>query len=602
MLHDYLVEEGSPLSTQQHHNCQTCFFSLGELTDTSLRKHSSAPLVVTVTGSANNILRLVRLDQERWTWPQEPNVAVRLAEFASEKPALWVDEDVGPIRRVKCIVDPKPYNPTRWLAVQRDSGTTIFQPEYRKVPVDGGLGRNISRIAPNPLFHLSMLQTGGNTHCDISFNPGTRSNPPQLAIIDERGFWSVWDVKYYHKLKASREPIPRLRICGHIDRGILRQFPYRDRSPMAWHKILWVGRSEDSLDLLGNLDLNLDQESSTSQVASPPLQRSSSILVCNAQQVRLLDLTAGAYLPDLEFCRHDTLDCVLDIHITHDPQYFYVLTTSKLFIVRIYSTPGVEWDKPQKVWSIIFSTPHYRNNFDHSLKLAATQGVKPVHMTSFVYIYSSTHSWIDLFHVEFSATDLSSVICQANVTGLSSLQKTFNSTIRTLCISPAPILVKTPKLNTKLGDELVEKRTRFYQILALKTDMSLVSAVCASSSSPSIQIVVPRKRVGRRSKPECQSDRDLYRLPSQFIVDDSLVTPEQDSPTLDHRYVKAFYRYFSRVSARLEQGSTAGSAEASLSTDNPFDVVHQYAAEAVSRGSLPIRTLYVYRWIFCFYN
>ncbi|KAI1366127.1 RNA polymerase I-specific transcription initiation factor RRN6-like protein [Xylaria arbuscula] len=592
LLDDYLVEEGSPFSSQQDHSWHTCFFSLGELTDTSLRRPAGVPLLVTVTGSANNIVRLAKLDQERWTWSQEPNAAARLVEPASENPALWIDEDVGPIRRVKCIVDPKPYSPTRWLAVQRDSGTTIFQPEYRKDPVDNGIGTGASRIAANPLFHLSILQTGGNTHCDVSFNPSTRSNPPQLAVIDERGFWSVWDVKYHHKLKGSHELVPRLRICGHIDYGVLEQFPHRDHSAMSWHKILWVGRSEDTVDLLGDLELDPDHENSSSQVASRPLQRSSSLLICNPQQVRLLDLTAGSFLPDLEFCRRDSLDCVLDIHVAHDPQYFYVLTTSKLFIVRIYSTPGMEWDKPQKVWSIIFSTPHYRNYFDHSLKLAITSGVKPVHVTSFVYIYSSTASWIDLFHIEFSATDLSSVICQANVTGLGSLQKTFDSTIRTLCIYPTPIIVKTPKLRTKLGNKLYEKRTRFYQILALRTDMSLVSAVCASALSPSIPVVIPRKRVGRRSKPEWQSVQGSHHLPSQFVVDDTLAMTTEDSPTISHRYVKNFYRYFNKVYAKPARNSAARSTKARLLTDNPFDVVHRYAEEGVSHGSLPTCTLF----------
>ncbi|KAK5631252.1 hypothetical protein RRF57_006966 [Xylaria bambusicola] len=592
LLHDYLEEEDSPFSPRQDYSYQTCLFSLGELTDTSLRKHAGIPLIVTVTGSANNVLRLARLDQGRWTWPQEPNIAARLVELAPENPALWIDDDdVGPIRRVKCIVDLKPYSPTRWVAVQRDSGTTIFQPEYRKASVDGSSRRESSRIAANPLFYISREQTGGSTHSDVSFNPGTRSNPPQLAIVDERGFWSVWDVKYSSKLKTSREPTPRLRICGHIDHGVLGQIPYRDRSAMAWHKILWVGRSEDHLDLLGNLDLNLDHDNSTSQVASPPLQRSSSILVCNPQQVRLLDVSAGVYLPDLGFRRPDSLDCVLDVHIAHDPQFIYVLTTFKLFIVRIYSTPGVEWDKPKKVWSIIFSTPHHRSCFDHGLKLAVSQGVKPVYMTSFVYIYSSTNSWIDLFHVKFSSTDLSSVICQANVTGLGSLQKTLNSAIRTLCISPTPIVVKTPKSRTKLGNELVEQRVRFYQVLALRADMSLISVVCVSSSLPSIQIVLPKKYIGRRSKAEYLSDEDLRCLPSEFVVDDSLTTPMEDFPTIDHRYIKAFYEHLSTRSLGLEQNNIAGSAEASVYKHNPFDAVHQYTKEATSRGLLPISTL-----------
>ncbi|KAI0432864.1 RNA polymerase I-specific transcription initiation factor RRN6-like protein [Xylaria sp. FL1042] len=589
ILHDCLVED-SLFSPQQGHGWHTCFFSLGQLTDTSTRRNTGVPLVVTVTGSANNVLRLARLDQGKWTWPREPNVAARLVELSSEKPALWIDENVGPIRRVKCIVDLTRYNPTRWLAVQRDSGTTVFQPEYRKAPVNGSLGRNASRIAANPLFRLSKEQTGGNSHSDVSFNPATRSNPPQIAIIDERGFWSIWDVKH-NRLKTSGEPIPRLRICGHIDRGVLEQFPYRERSTMKWHKILWVGRSEDNLDLMGTLDLGTDDnEDLSSQAAFPSLQRSSSVLVCNSQQVRLFDLITRVYLPDLQFCSHDGLDCILDIQITHDPQCFYVLTTSKLFIVRIYSTPGVDWDRPVKKWSILFSTPHYRSSFDQGLKLTITQGAKQAQTTSLVFIYSPTNPWIDLFCVEFSPS-MNEFRCQANVTAVGSLHKAFNGPVETLCISPTLIMVKTPKPVTKIGRDLAGKRIKLYQIIALRSDMSLVSTLCVSSSSPSIRISIPSKVAGRRPRGERQRDRDLQSPFSEVAIDDSLATPEEGSLSVTHRYIEVFFEHLSRISVGSDQDSPAKSARISVSRYNPFDVVHEYIEEAVNNGLLSSRTL-----------
>ncbi|KAI0974765.1 RNA polymerase I-specific transcription initiation factor RRN6-like protein [Xylaria arbuscula] len=591
LLHDYFVEEESPFSPQQEHSWHTCFFTLGELTDTSLQRNTGVPLVVTVTGSANNILRLAKLDQGKWQWPREPNVAARLVEVASEEPALWIGEDVGPIRRVKCIVDLQRYNPTRWLAVQRDSGTTIFQPEYRKVSAGGSLEKNASRIAANPLFHLSREQTGGNGHSDVSFNPSTRSNPPQIAIIDERGFWSIWDIEHTRS-KLLDGPVPRLKICGHIDNGVLEQFPYRDRSAMRWHKVLWVGPSEDNLDLLGNLDLDADNADMSSQTKFPPLQRSSSVLVGNMHQIRLLDLSAGTYLPDLQFRLPDSSDCILDIQVAHDPQYLYILTTSKLFIVRIYPKPGVDWDKPKKAWSILFSTPHFRSSFDQNLKLAITQGVKPVQTTSYVFIHSSTNPWIDLYHVEFSPRGPNGVRCQADVTGLGSLQQTFNSTFLTLCISPVPITTENNTPITNIGHGLVEKRIKLYQIVGLRSDMSLVSILCVSSLSPSTQVSVPRKVVGRRSKADVQRDTYLQRLLSRIVIeDDGLATPKEDSPSVANRYIKVFYEHLSRIPADAGRVNSARFAQINVDRHNPFDAVHRYAAEAVHNGLLPSCTL-----------
>ncbi|GAW13205.1 hypothetical protein ANO14919_025850 [Xylariales sp. No.14919] len=593
LLHEYLVEEDSSFSPQHEHSRQACFFSVGELTDTSLRKNNGVPLVVTVAGSAHNILRLTRPEQEKWTWHREPNVAIRLFE-ASKEPALWREEEgIGPILRVKCIVDLKRYNPTRWLAVQRDSGTTIFQPEYRRVQAGDSLERSVSRIAANPLFHLSKEQTGGNTHSDVSFNPATRSNLPQLAIIDERGFWSIWDVKHT-KFKSSGEPTPILRINGHIDRGILEHLPYGDHSDIRWHSILWVGRSEDNLDLLGNLDLNADDEQQLgSEAAFPPLQRSSSVLVYNSQQIRLFDLITGVYLPDLEFCRHGRLDCILNVQIAYDPQYFYVLTTSKLFIVRVHSRPGVEWDKPEKLWTILFSTPHFRSPFDQTLKLAITQGHKPDSTTSLVFIYSSTNPWTDLFHVEFSPTDHNRVRCQANVTGLGSLRNTaFNSPIQALFVIPTPVIVNSLKVFTQMGYDLGEKRTKLYQILVLKSDMSLVSIMCVSSLSPPIQISVPSKNVGRRTKDRLQ--RASQYSPSKFIIDDDLATSEEDAPIVGnvaHRYIRAFYEHLGSVSASILENSLAVREGKCVSLYNPFDTAHKYVEDAVQTGFPPTRTL-----------
>ncbi|KAI0402103.1 RNA polymerase I-specific transcription initiation factor RRN6-like protein [Xylaria palmicola] len=590
VLHDHFVEENSSISSKQESSRRTCFFSLGELADTTLQRTTGSPLVVTITGNTSNILRLTRLDQAQWAWNDEPNVAVRLSEVAAEKPASWIGDNLGPIRRVKCIVDRKRYNPTRWVAVQRDAGTTILQPENRKVPADGNLENKASAIAANPLFHLSREQTGGSTPSDISFNPGTRSNPPQLAIIDERGFWSIWDVGHI-RFKSSGGPTPNLRIRGHVDRGVLERFPRRVISSTRWHKILWAGRPDDSLDLLGSLDLDADNEEAGSQGGFPLLQRSSSVLVCNSQRVRLFDLVSGVYLPELVFCRHGSLDSILDIEISHDPQYFYVLTTSKFFIVRVYSRPGEEWGRPEKVSSILYSTPHFRSPFDQSLRLAVTQGVKSNQATSFIFIYSSTNSWIDLLLVEFSPTDPNRVRCQANVPGLRNLQSTvLNSPIQTLCVIPTPIVVKNPGSLTKMGHDLADKHARLGQIVALRSDMSVISALCVVVSSSSIRISIPDKKVARRSRSK-QVARSLRCLPSNFIAEDDLSTPETHAPNFTHKFVKAFYQHLSGIYESLDKDQLAGPAKRGRSAYNPFDAAHNSIEKALLKGPMPAHTL-----------
>lgn len=551
-------------------------------------------MVATVTGSANNILRLARLNQARWEWPQEPSIEVRRSEVATEKPALWIEEDVGPIHRVKCILDLKQYDPTRWLAVQRDSGTTILQPEYRGRPKDSGLDRDASHIVANPILRISKEQTGGNVHSDISFNPGTRSNSPQLAIVDERGYWSIWDLRYTRP-KPAGELASKLRICGHIDRGVLENLPRRDRADMEWHKILWVGRSEDNLELLSSLDLDPDNEGARSHTAVPPLQRSTSVLICNSHQVRFLDLTTGLFLPDLVFQRHDDRDCILDLQISHDPQYFYLLTTSKLFIVRVYSRPGAEWDKPEKVWLILFSTPHFRSTLDRSPRLAITQGLKSDRTTSLVFIYSSASSWVDFFNVEFLRTDPNAVKCRTNIGGLDKLQNTLlNNAVRALHIKPTPIIVKNSRAATKIGRDIAAKRIRLYEVTTLRPDRSLITVLCAYSRSSLTRINAPSERVDRQLGARRQRKLGLSRLSSSFIVDDESTASEEEAPVVAHRNLQAFYKHIITIPITLRNGCSAGSTKKRVLVHSPFDTAHRNTEEALANGFLPVSTLYVY--------
>ncbi|GAP88992.1 putative RNA polymerase i-specific transcription-initiation factor rrn6 [Rosellinia necatrix] len=591
VLHDHLVEEEISFSSQHEHSWNTCLFAFGELTDTTLRRHTGTPMAVTVTGSANNVLRLTRIDRGKWAWSTEPNVSVRLSEAAMEMPTLWREEDVGAIRRVKCMVDLKRYNPTRWLAVQRDSGTTILQPEYRRAPADDGLANDALRIAPNPLFHLSKEQTGGSAHSDVSFNPSTRSNRPQLAIIDERGIWSIWDVGHT-RLRPLGEPTPKLRICGHIDRGILEQLPHRESSRMMWHKILWIGRSEDHSDLLRGLDLDGDNQGIGSQIAFPPLQRSSSVLICNPQRVRLLDLVTGVYLPDLAFCRPDSLDHLLDVQVAHDPQYFYVLTTYKLFVARAYFKPGAEWDKPERGWSILFSTPHFRSSVDQSLRLAITQASTPNQEASLVFVHSSTNSWVNLFHVKFSSTDPTGVVCQSAVTALGNLQNaSLGNAILALCISPTPIIVKAAKPLTRIGHDLAEKRIRLYEIAVLKSDMSLVAALCVFSLLPSTRMTMPSMVVPRGSRDRRENRINSRYLSSHFVVDDNSAASEEESPIGSHRCLKAFYKHSISIAMATEENSSASIITGGAIEHNPFDIARHSIEKASAGGPLPLHTL-----------
>ncbi|RYP93745.1 hypothetical protein DL770_000117 [Monosporascus sp. CRB-9-2] len=224
IVHDLLSESHASTESNDDAPWHPALFAIGELADNSgARGASSATFLALAVGGANNILRLARLDEEEWRWKDEENVGLRLVNTSHYQPAVW-DGGIGSIRRLKCVVNSKRYDPTRWLIVQWESETRVFQPEFRRTPTGPRLpgGEEASRIAVNPLFSLSRNQTGGHSHTDAAFNPNTRSKPPQLGLIDEKGYWSIWDVTGF-KVKASRKLRTNLRKCGHIENGVLKQ-------------------------------------------------------------------------------------------------------------------------------------------------------------------------------------------------------------------------------------------------------------------------------------------------------------------------------------------------------------------------------------------
>ncbi|KAI1495566.1 RNA polymerase I-specific transcription initiation factor RRN6-like protein [Biscogniauxia marginata] len=612
VLHEHLFETASKHHRRDAGPWHASHFAIGELTDTSnLQRILGAPLLVTSAGSANDEIRLVKPNLAEWRWDEEDSGVLRLAERSEEEPAFWT-KDVGPIRQLKCIVDLKRYDPTRWLVVQRNSGTRVFQPEYRRILAAStrNSSREPSRIDPNPIFHISRDQTGGNSHTDVAFNPSTRSRPPQLGIIDERGFWSVWDITLA-RVKSPGKPKPKLRKCGHIRSGVLERLPYRDTSETRWHRISWVGCSSNRLEDLEMFGVDADEAGSQSQSrgAFLPLERSSMLLLCNSNTVRLLDITTDSYLPDLPFVQQGGLDRVLDVHINlQDPQCFFVLTTSKLFVVRVFSTPGDEWDKPKRQWSILLSSPHFRDAFDQSLKLTVTTGaISTDHVTTLVFIYSSGDPWLDLFCIKVMRKDPSRATCHREAVNLSNSQgPSPDVLIQSMCLYPAKVVVQASRDLSESARNLAEQRVQFYQFTALKSDMCLVSILCASSMSSGCEITPPIFKVIQPTKPK-KSRKLMKHLSSRFVVaDDSMmqeeetrsakiITKERENSGVRRearRFLKSFYEYLSTSFGETSQEQHAVLPRKDAFGTNPFDIVHYAVEEALKKGIMPTQTLH----------
>ncbi|OTA57865.1 hypothetical protein K449DRAFT_436873 [Hypoxylon sp. EC38] len=608
-IHDQLSLSHSLSQFQGDEPWSSSLFAIGELTDMSEpQRVSGAPLVAVATGEANDVLCMTKPSIEEWQWSGDDSVSLRLPNMAEEAESVFFEEEfAGPIRSLKSVVDSKRYDPTRWLIVQRDSGTRVFQPEYRRAPtISAYNNRGIpSRIAANPLFYIPRDRTGGNPHSDATFNPGIRSKPPQIGLIDECGFWSIWDIAHT-RVRSSRKPKVSLSKCGHIEKGVLNRLPSSDTKEARWHKILWVGCPGILSEASQVFDFEEDTDIPETQGSFLQLVRSSTLLLCSPKLVRLLDLTSNLFLPDLPFLGEREQGCILDVQQNpQDTQYVFVLTTAKLFVVRVYASPGQNWGETRKQWSIILAISHLRDGIDLSLKLAVAPGTMSAgKVASLVYIYSSGNAQTDIFCVTMLKSDPSRVFYHREGTILGALQSP-DTTLRTICLQPLPATLKRPTMSSESARNLAKQQVRFYQLAILGSDMRFVSTLCVSSSTlPMDRIYPPDCRISRPRHRSRERKKLLRHIAARFVVPDyaaphsregihdQIITRNLSQWPVIRRPFGVFYKYLRTVLAsQVKEYHEVPSREENPGS-NPFNHVHLVVEQAIENGTIPATTLF----------
>ncbi|KAI0142358.1 hypothetical protein F4776DRAFT_502737 [Hypoxylon sp. NC0597] len=608
-LHDELSSSHSLSQFQGGEPCSSSLFAIGELTDMSEpQRVSGAPLVAIATGEANDVLCLAKPSIEEWQWSGDDSVSLRLPNMTEETDSVFFEEELaGPIRGLKSVVDSKRYDPTRWVIVQRDSGTRVFQPEYRRAPTISAYnnGGTPSRIAANPLFFIPKDRTGGNHHSDAAFNPGVRSKPPQLGLIDECGFWSIWDIAHT-RVRSSRKPKVSLSKCGHIEKGVSNRLPSSDTEEAQWHKMLWVGCSGSSSEASQAFDFEEDTDIPEAQSSFPQLVRSSTLLLCSPKLVRLLDLTNNSFLPDLHFLGERGQGCILDVHQNpQDTQYAFILTTLKLFVVRVYASPGQNWGETRKQWSIILAISHLRDGFDLSLKLSVAPGTMSTgKVASLVYIYSSRNAQTDIFCITMLKSDPSRVSYHREGSVLGALQSP-DTTLQTMCLQPLPATLKRSATSSESARNLAKQQVRFYQLAILGSDMCFVSTLCVSTSTlPIDRIRRPDCKISRPRDPSRERKRLLRHIGARFVVPD-YVAPHGRGGIHDRGIARSlsrwpvirrpfgiFYEYLcTKFGSQVKEYHELPAREEMFGS-NLFDHVHLAVEQAIEDGTMPATTLF----------
>ncbi|ORY64394.1 RNA polymerase I-specific transcription initiation factor RRN6-like protein [Pseudomassariella vexata] len=586
--------------------------AVGEMADTSNpQKTGTASLVAMAAGPAGDVLRLVRPTTEYWKWDNDESVALRLSGHESIQQTLWT-KDIGTIRQISAVVNTKRFEPVRWLVVQRDWGTSVFQPEYQKAPVvsesvPAAGSREPSRIAPNPLFTLLRKHTGCDFHSDASFNPSIRSKPSQLAIIDEGGNWTIWDITRIRS-KASNRPQLRLHKYGSIQKGLREQLSHKPATDPQSHRILWVGSSAASHDDWYDSDDEDDAESQFNP-AFPPLQRSSTLLLCNSKAVRLFDLDTDSFLPDLEFIPEGSVETILDVQINvQDPRYVFVATTSKVCVMGILSSSDPTLEKGEKRALVLHSFPHMRDSYDQNLKLSVTSGPRHSsdHRLSLVFMYSEGSSWFDIFYFSMSKKRPDQVSCYRDTMVSEGVSNAGTGrSLQKLHIIPTAVTAQREQVPTAGARLLTDQRVRYYQMFSLGIDLSLSCSLGACLSQDWNQTLIPNRKVAKKLN-ESERRKLIRYLGSRFVVPDQFAGFYNGSnvtnPKCGHiprttfgqshrRLIRGVYEHLQNISEEAAGRIEGTPLDMEIFGAAPFDPVYVTVETALETGILPSKTL-----------
>ncbi|KAJ4186151.1 hypothetical protein NW767_004812 [Fusarium falciforme] len=524
-LQELLEENMNRYSKVEGEAVDRPLLSIGQMTNVAdSSRVKGALMLAAVTGESGELLRLARVDESKWQWDHNKDTVLHLSVIDPEDPdeeAIWASDGL-PISQVKFATSLTRYDAVRWVIVQKQTSTTILQPEYHKVPVAqpptadlDAQQQRLSRIDPNPIVTLSHKKTGSNAQVDVAFNPNSKGQHPQMAIIDECGYWSVWDVIGNKNTRLA------LQKCGHISEGLLNELPSTTESSAEKHGILFVGTAK--VDSFWE-DATQGDDDDANGFAS----RSSHLLLWNREKYEVIDMASNMALPQLPILTplKGKPDSILDVRISPVNQnHIFILTMQNLFWIDLFA-PNREEDEPSKP-TILATSPHLLDG--EGLRITACRASEENQDSTMVFTFSPTHRQLHTYWFGHSK-DKNLPQWHREVLTLPHENTAAPSDIQSLEIRPAK-LTQNGASATGTGFEYLNAGVQFYQGTILNKDLGVRYCICASAKDRDMQIVLPTGRIKRSKTAQAKRwrkkrNRFLRHMGEVFVLPDSLADTE----------------------------------------------------------------------------
>ncbi|ERT00060.1 uncharacterized protein SPSK_08379 [Sporothrix schenckii 1099-18] len=515
--------------------------SYGEITDMSGREPVARPALAMPTGQSGNALRIVQARAEDWGWSTDGSATMKLTNIDPEDEGHWCDNALT-INQIKFTTGSTDYvhgtnnntkRPLRWILVQTAAETIIFQPTLHGVPVQKkhcschDVVRGLTYITADPFIRIATSKTGGRAHCDVAFNPATETNPPQIAIIDEGGQWTIWNITgSRHTRKTGL--LPFLHTRGTVSHDPAAGPPVVTQDLGHLHRILWLPKVDEDAPQSNTLLVNNATSVSTTAVEKPD----GVLRTCNAVH------SIG-------------VDIVLDVQVSPvNTAHVFVLTTTNVFWLDlsplqaarasgVSSTPSKSSKSPKLTQPLLLlSCPHLRGPDDKTLKISVAKAESyQGNDVAVVLVYSMKHPEVAVFWFQQSSDGEESTF-QQQVFQLARPRfgphgdKT-KSRLRgqqTMVLLPKIVQIRgtNPKHIGPIGCEYAQKGVTVLQILTLGADLSFWSSLCVSSSGPKPVRLAPfppvlkRRHSERQGKTEKRWKAGSRYLRKSFVVSDGI--------------------------------------------------------------------------------
>ncbi len=339
--------------TSVHDPTVSELLAIGEAVDVDNKnRRSTLPIAAVAGGAAGEAVRLILLSNEKQGWEDSKNI--RLSTFSSKGGEEgWWSGNGSPIQQL--IFAEAEGRSSSWLAVRYHGAISVLRPQLRRnadtlsFAYAASTRNPPSRLNANHIVTLSIDQGNHVPYSDVAFNPWYNQ---QIATIDQKGAWAIWDIEKLGKQDKGRRfwTVKKIRGGGLLDS--LPEGPEGEtmNSSIAdgWGVVLWAG------------DL-------------------STIVVASRRMLAVFDVTGDPKLLSTpRLISTTTSEWILDVNRSStDLTHVFVTTTSSVFWLQVVASAGYHEGQEMAAGAkCLLSWRHFRDPEDISLSLQIADDYK----------------------------------------------------------------------------------------------------------------------------------------------------------------------------------------------------------------------------------